>query len=157
MEATNAWLMEQKAWYLTGGATCIGITAAAVMHRLCSGTADISVLQAVMPGGLRRTHHATSNVQCPHHCALLASFVAAVAAYHTLYAMQQLPAFLPALVILPMEPFQLTSFALSLLLVFRTNSSYGRWYEGRRRFGRITTTCRNVCRQVRAGDCTLSV
>jgi hypothetical protein len=57
---------------------------------------------------------------------------------------------LPALPILPIEPFQLTSFALSLLLVFRTNSSYGRWNEGRRRFGRITTTCRDICRQVSA-------
>lgn len=51
--------------------------------------------------------------------------------------------------IIPIEPFQLTSFALSLLLVFRTNSSYSRWYEGRRRFGRITTTCRDILRQVR--------
>lgn len=73
---------------------------------------------------------------------------AAVGAYHTLHAMQQLPAIFPRLPIIPIEPFQLTSFALSLLLVFRTNSSYGRWNEGRRRFGRITTTCRDICRQV---------
>ncbi|WIA30614.1 hypothetical protein OEZ86_000694 [Tetradesmus obliquus] len=75
---------------------------------------------------------------------------AAVAAYQTLHAKQLLLSFLPALPILPIEPFQLTSFALSLLLVFRTNSSYGRWNEGRRRFGRITTTCRDICRQVLA-------
>lgn len=81
------------------------------------------------------------------HCLLLFC-TAAVAAYHTLFAMHQLPAILPALAVLPIEPFQLTSFALSLLLVFRTNSSYGRWYEGRRRFGRITTACRDICRQV---------
>ena len=59
---------------------------------------------------------------------------------------------MPALPVIPIEPFQLTSFALSLLLVFRTNSSYSRWYEGRRRFGRITTTCRDICRQVRRVD-----
>ena len=80
---------------------------------------------------------------------LCAAVAAAVAAYQTLHAKQLLLSFLPALPILPIEPFQLTSFALSLLLVFRTNSSYGRWNEGRRRFGRITTTCRDICRQVR--------
>ena len=42
------------------------------------------------------------------------------------------------------EPEVLTSFALSLLLVFRTNSSYARWDEGRRRFGCISTTCRRA-------------
>eukprot|EP00775_Hariotina_reticulata_P004552 gene4552-4804_t len=74
----------------------------------------------------------------------------AVAAYQTLHAMQLLPALMPALPRIPVEPFQLTSFALSLLLVFRTNSSYSRWYEGRRKFGRITTTCRDICRQMLA-------
>jgi hypothetical protein len=72
---------------------------------------------------------------------------AAVALYHTLHASQLVP-WLPGLPLIPIEPFQLTSFALSLLLVFRTNSSYSRWYEGRRRFGRVTTTCRDICRQV---------
>lgn len=67
--------------------------------------------------------------------------------WHTLHSSQVIP-WLPALPLIPIEPFQLTSFALSLLLVFRTNSSYSRWYEGRRRFGRITTTCRDICRQV---------
>jgi predicted membrane chloride channel (bestrophin family) len=74
---------------------------------------------------------------------------AAVAAYHTLHNAQVFPSWVPCLPLIPIEPFQLTSFALSLLLVFRTNSSYSRWYEGRRRFGRITTTCRDICRQVR--------
>jgi hypothetical protein len=77
-----------------------------------------------------------------------AAAIAAISTYQTLHAKQLLLSFLPALPILPIEPFQLTSFALSLLLVFRTNSSYGRWNEGRRRFGRITTTCRDICRQV---------
>lgn len=68
--------------------------------------------------------------------------------FHTLHQLQLFPAWVPCLPLIPIEPFQLTSFALSLLLVFRTNSSYARWYEGRRRFGRITTTCRDICRQV---------
>lgn len=101
---------------------------------LCLAGQQCSRAAAAVPGAN------TTLAPCSH---------AAVAAYHTLFAMQQLPAILPALAVLPIEPFQLTSFALSLLLVFRTNSSYGRWYEGRRRFGRITTTCRDICRQVR--------
>jgi predicted membrane chloride channel (bestrophin family) len=86
------------------------------------------------------------------HVAVAAMFflcTAAVAAYHTLHNAQVFPSWVPCLPLIPIEPFQLTSFALSLLLVFRTNSSYSRWYEGRRRFGRITTTCRDICRQVR--------
>jgi len=48
------------------------------------------------------------------------------------------------------EPIQLTSFALSMLLVFRTNASYARYIEGRGSFGRITTTCRDIARQAYA-------
>jgi hypothetical protein len=73
-----------------------------------------------------------------------------VASYHTLHDAGLMPAWLPALPPIPVEPFQLTSFALSLLLVFRTNSSYARWYEGRRAFGRITTMVRDICRQMLA-------
>ena len=39
---------------------------------------------------------------------------------------------LPRLTINNAEPNVLTSFALSLLLVFRTNSCYGRWEEARK-------------------------
>ena len=48
------------------------------------------------------------------------------------------------------EPMQLTSFALSLLLVFRTNASYARWQEARKMFGSITTTGKDIFRQVRS-------
>lgn len=37
---------------------------------------------------------------------------AAICAYHTLFALKWLPALLPPLPLVPMEPFQLTSFAL---------------------------------------------
>jgi predicted membrane chloride channel (bestrophin family) len=46
------------------------------------------------------------------------------------------------------EPFVLTSFALGLLLVFRTTSSYDRWWEARKAFGSIYNYVRNVCRMV---------
>eukprot|EP00889_Picochlorum_renovo_P001639 jgi/Picre1/28669/NNA_004069.t1 len=39
-----------------------------------------------------------------------------------------LPPYLPSL-LMPTAPFDLTSFALALLLVFRTNTSYDRWLE----------------------------
>ncbi len=44
--------------------------------------------------------------------------------------------------------FALASFALSLLLVFRTNSSYGRWWEGRIALGAMLNHMRNISRQV---------
>ncbi|KAL4437022.1 hypothetical protein ABPG75_004161 [Micractinium tetrahymenae] len=36
-----------------------------------------------------------------------------------------------------LTPFTLTSFAVSLLMLFRTNSSYGRWWEARSACGRM--------------------
>jgi putative membrane protein len=52
---------------------------------------------------------------------------------------------LPALC-LPTAPFTLSSPALGLLLVFRTNASYQRWLEARMRWGTIITQSRNVVR-----------
>jgi hypothetical protein len=46
-------------------------------------------------------------------------------------------------------PFTLTSFAVSLLLVFRTNSSYSRWWEARMQVGGLVNRCRSVARMVR--------
>jgi putative membrane protein len=39
---------------------------------------------------------------------------------------------------------------LSLLLVFRTNSSYDRFWEGRKQWGAINNECRNLARQASA-------
>ena len=47
---------------------------------------------------------------------------------------------------LPSLPFTLSSPALGLLLVFRTNSSYGRWLDARTTWGKIITQSRNVVR-----------
>lgn len=38
----------------------------------------------------------------------------------------------------------LLGFALSLLLVFRTNSAYDRWWEGRKLWGSLINSCRNL-------------
>ena len=46
------------------------------------------------------------------------------------------------------DPFQLTSFALSLLLAFRLNASYARWVEARTAWSSVTSNCRELMRQV---------
>ncbi len=46
------------------------------------------------------------------------------------------------------EPFLLSSFALALLLVFRTNSSYARWWEARQAWGAMLNWVRNLARMV---------
>mmetsp|Transcript_43708 Transcript_43708/g.78473 ORF Transcript_43708/g.78473 Transcript_43708/m.78473 type:complete len:431 (-) Transcript_43708:481-1773(-) len=46
-----------------------------------------------------------------------------------------------------MVPFTLTSFSLSLLLVFKTNNSYARWWEARIIWGGIVNTSRDIVRQ----------
>ena len=48
---------------------------------------------------------------------------------------------------LPIGVFTLSSPALGLLLVFRTNASYARWLEARKAWGRIVSHCRNIMRQ----------
>jgi ion channel-forming bestrophin family protein len=44
-------------------------------------------------------------------------------------------------------PQTLTSFAVSLLLVFRTNQSYDRWWEARKVWGAILNRSRDVVNQ----------
>jgi ion channel-forming bestrophin family protein len=48
---------------------------------------------------------------------------------------------------LDLAPVSLTSFALSLLLVFRTNSSYGRFDEARKMWGLMLNRSRDLARQ----------
>lgn len=47
---------------------------------------------------------------------------------------------------LPLEPFTLSSPSLGLLLVFRTNASYGRWNEGRSAWGGVVNDSRTIMR-----------
>lgn len=47
---------------------------------------------------------------------------------------------------LPVMPFTLSSPALGLLLVFRTNASYGRWWEARTKWGSIINHSVNIAR-----------
>ena len=71
-----------------------------------------------------------------------------------------LPANAPSLSAAANAPLGFTSFALSLLLVFRTNTSYARWAEAREIWGGITNRSRDILRQVRPtglhADCDFS-
>ena len=48
---------------------------------------------------------------------------------------------------LPALPFTILMPALSLLLVFRTNTGYARWNEARTLWGALINSCRNIVRQ----------
>lgn len=45
---------------------------------------------------------------------------------------------------LPSNLFSLIGIVLSILLVFRTNSAYDRWWEGRKQWGALVNNCRNL-------------
>jgi len=51
---------------------------------------------------------------------------------------------------LPLQPFTLSSPALGLLLVFRTNASYQRWDEARKAWAAVTNNSRTIARQTSA-------
>jgi predicted membrane chloride channel (bestrophin family) len=59
-----------------------------------------------------------------------------------------IPSTWPSLTVEAGEAFNLTSFALSLLLVFRTNESYSRWLEARKAWSSILVRSRDFVRQV---------
>ena len=46
--------------------------------------------------------------------------------------------------------FSFLGIVLSILLVFRTNSAYDRWWEGRKQWGALVNHCRNLATQVHA-------
>jgi putative membrane protein len=46
--------------------------------------------------------------------------------------------------------FSFIGFAFSLLLVFRINSAYDKWWEGRKHWGALVNNCRNFAIKVRA-------
>lgn len=81
------------------------------------------------------------------HVCVVVGLSTLIAVYNSLQLSGQLPAGFPVTPTIAMEPVQLSSFALSLLLVFRTNASYSRWLEAREKFGSITTTSRDLLRQ----------
>ncbi|KAG2501956.1 hypothetical protein HYH03_000454 [Edaphochlamys debaryana] len=78
---------------------------------------------------------------------ILVGTAVAVGVYSTLAEEGYLPSYLPTLRDVSDTPFQLTSFALSLMLVFRTNSSYARWLDARQQWGLIVNTSRTFVRQ----------
>lgn len=49
---------------------------------------------------------------------------------------------------MPTAPFDLTSFALALLLVFRTNTSFDRWDQACALWGTVANCAKDTLRQV---------
>jgi putative membrane protein len=48
--------------------------------------------------------------------------------------------------------YQILGFVISLLLVFRTNTAYDRWWEGRRKWGELVNDSRNLAVKITALD-----
>lgn len=74
-----------------------------------------------------------------------------VCCYEDFLAKQLLPDWgfdWPGLAVSTSGVYSLSTFALSLLLVFRTNSSYQRWNDARKLWGLTTNRCRDLARQV---------
>eukprot|EP00208_Stichococcus_sp_RCC1054_P004130 CAMPEP_0206135050 /NCGR_PEP_ID=MMETSP1473-20131121/412_1 /ASSEMBLY_ACC=CAM_ASM_001109 /TAXON_ID=1461547 /ORGANISM="Stichococcus sp, Strain RCC1054" /LENGTH=473 /DNA_ID=CAMNT_0053526755 /DNA_START=327 /DNA_END=1748 /DNA_ORIENTATION=- len=70
-----------------------------------------------------------------------------VGTYESLLEAGQLPAGWGSISLVNASAFNYSSFALSLLLVFRTNSSYARWAEARAIWGSVVNRSRDVMRQ----------
>ena len=49
-----------------------------------------------------------------------------------------------------MQVYSLIGFALSLLLIFRTNTAYDRWWEGRKKWGELVNNSRNLAIKISA-------
>ena len=78
---------------------------------------------------------------------LFFTFVATlVAVFNQSVSSGHLPDWVPLLRVEPL-PFELTAPVLALLLVFRTNSSYTRFDEGRKAWGLIVNRTRDMARQ----------
>eukprot|EP00899_Mesostigma_viride_P012703 jgi/Mesvir1/21433/Mv20903-RA.1 len=71
----------------------------------------------------------------------------AIGLYEDALTAGDLPTMLPHLAPTTTSPLALSSFVLSLLLVFRTNSSYNRWDEARKMWGLMTNRSRDIVRQ----------
>ncbi|KAF5842132.1 Bestrophin/UPF0187 [Dunaliella salina] len=67
--------------------------------------------------------------------------------YETLRSESILPADFPSICMPNQTPLSLTGFAVSLLLVFRTNQSYDRWWEARKVWGTILNRVRDIATQ----------
>jgi putative membrane protein len=74
------------------------------------------------------------------------SLVTAIAAAVVIWNGILAPEYGLPMIRLPISPFILSSPALGLLLVFRTNTAYNRWWDGRKMWGEIITQSRNVVR-----------
>ncbi|KAI7845435.1 hypothetical protein COHA_000987 [Chlorella ohadii] len=70
-----------------------------------------------------------------------------VSAYNASVEAGLLPSLLPEITMAGNGPFGVASFAISLLLVFRTNASYARWLDARKAWGKLINRSRDLTRQ----------
>ncbi|GBF91441.1 hypothetical protein Rsub_04181 [Raphidocelis subcapitata] len=78
---------------------------------------------------------------------VLTAAAAAVGLYETVLQGGMLPSFLPNIAMAAEGPFNAASFAMSLMLAFKTNVSYARWNEARCLWGSLVNRSRNLVRQ----------
>ncbi|PRW20392.1 UPF0187 chloroplastic [Chlorella sorokiniana] len=71
----------------------------------------------------------------------------AVSVYNASVEAGLLPSLLPEVKMASNGPFGSVSFAISLLLVFRTNASYARWLDARKAWGKLINRSRDLTRQ----------
>ena len=108
---------------------------------------DCSVLGPCASIPLTSAHKASADkALTPHGCKCITCSVCE-ASVLGLQA-HALPPGWPALSLNTGDAFNQTSFALSLLLVFRTNTSYSRWEEARKAWGSLANRARDFARQV---------
>ena len=87
--------------------------------------------------------------QIQHQVTLVAAAATVMVALHQFHALE---------LNIPSLPFQLSSPALGLLLVFRTNSSFGRWSQACSAWSRVVSNSRNMVRMAATfTDVTISV
>ena len=70
---------------------------------------------------------------------------------HKFLLVQHHPVTFPEAELEPIDPFNLTSFALALLLAFRLDASYTRYMRGRELWGNVVCDARDLVRQ--ASEC----
>eukprot|EP01025_Chloroclados_australasicus_P043918 TRINITY_DN4715_c0_g1_i1.p1 TRINITY_DN4715_c0_g1~~TRINITY_DN4715_c0_g1_i1.p1 ORF type:complete len:189 (+),score=14.97 TRINITY_DN4715_c0_g1_i1:65-631(+) len=76
--------------------------------------------------------------------ALLTAIATVIATYESLLESGVLPKSMYLPIDAPSDPFNLTSFALALLLVFRTDASYARWEQAQQAWEQIGRSCTSL-------------
>lgn len=66
------------------------------------------------------------------------------------FALEYMPKDIQQALLMDTTVFSFLGVVLSILLVFRTNTAYDRWWEGRKQWGALVNNCRNLAIEVHA-------